>query len=435
MKLRSAAAAAALATGLGTALAVPAVAAPSAGPSVAPSAAPSDVYEVESTADGEADGTLRSAIRAANAAGGGEIVLSPGATYRLSVSGDDDEAASGDLDVTSPITVRAHGATVDADDVDRAFHVLAGGSLTLEHLTVTGGNADAGGEVGNSGGAVLNAGTLDVTGSTLTGNEAVRAGGAVEATADSTTRITRSVLSDNETGDTPGNGGAFHLTGAGTVEITGSSIVGNTASAEGGGLWNSAAGTMTVTDTEIRDNVANGAEATQGGGGLYNDGGSLTVERAVVTGNSAAGESGSGGGLLAVTGENAGENNVAVRSSVIQHNDAARAGGAIEAAEGTTVAVEHSTLTDNTTGDNPGNGGALHITGAATVDIAGSTVVGNTATGDGGGLWNSPGGTLTVTGSTVSGNAADGEGDDNYQESPVAGGTFTVDGQVVEPVS
>lgn len=262
MRLRSAAAAAALATGLGTALAVPAAAAPTATSSV-PASAPSQVFEVDSTADGDAEGTLRAAVQAANAAGGGEVVLSPGATYQLSVAGDDDEGATGDLDVTSPVTVRGHGATVDADGIDRAFHVLAGGALTLEHLTVTGGVADAGGEVGNSGGAVLNAGTLEVTGSTLTGNEAVRAGGAVESVADSRTTITRSVLSDNETGGEPGNGGAFHLTGAGTVDITGSSVIGNTAAAEGGGLWNSAAGTMTVTDTEIRDNVAEGGEATR----------------------------------------------------------------------------------------------------------------------------------------------------------------------------
>ena len=435
MSLSSVAAASALATltaGLGVAVAPAAAAAVPPAASSATSSAPGTT--VGSTADGEDAGTLRSAIRAANEAGGGTITLTPGARYTLSLTGDDDGGAVGDLDVRTPITIAGHGATVDAGGVDRAFHVLTGGALTLEHLTVTGGVADAGGEVGNSGGAVLNAGTLEVTGTTLTGNRAVRAGGAIEATANSRTTVTRSVLSDNGTGPTPGNGGGLHLTGPGTVDIATSSVVGNTASAEGGGLWNSAAGTMTVTDTEVVDNVANGDEATNGGGGLYNDGGALTVERTVVRGNSAAGTSGSGGGILAVTGENAGENRLTVRSSVLQHNEAARAGGAIEVTEGTTTSVEHSTLTDNATGPKPGNGGALHITGAATVDIAGSTVVGNTATGDGGGLWNSPSGTLTVTDSTVTGNAADGDGDDAYQEGPVAGGRFLLDGTTVPVV-
>ena len=49
----------------------------------------------------------------------------------------------------------------------------------------------------------------------------------------------------------PGNGGAVHLTGAGSGDVTGTEVSGNTASAEGGGLWNSASGTFTVTGSDI----------------------------------------------------------------------------------------------------------------------------------------------------------------------------------------
>lgn len=415
-------------------------AAPALGLGATPSAFPASVQqpsapsaagtEVPTTADG-GSGSLRAAIQAANSDGGGVITLRPGTTYTLDIEGDDDQAAQGDLDIRSPITIRGRGATIDAGGVDRAFQVFQGASLSLERLLVTGGVADGGGEVGNSGGAVLNAGTLEVTRSTMTGNTAVRAGGAIEAVAGSRTSVVRSALSHNETGPMPGNGGGLHLTGEGEVTVDRSRVIANTAAAEGGGLWNSAAGTMHVTNSEIRANTASGDDATMGGGGLYNDGGSLTVERSVIRGNTADGDSGSGGGILAVSG--GGDSRLTVLRSVLQHNDAQRAGGAVEVTEDTVTRIERSALTDNTTGPNPGNGGALHITGAATVDIARSTVDGNTATNDGGGLWNSPAGTLTVTRSQVSGNSAGGEGDNAYQESPLQGGTFDLNGTTVPP--
>ena len=82
---------------------------------------------------------------------------------------------------------------------------------------------------------------------TITGNSATRAGGGIEAVAGSQTTLTRATLSENSTGDGPGNGGGLHLTGAGTVHVSRSVVTGNTAAAEGGGLWNSSAGVLTAT--------------------------------------------------------------------------------------------------------------------------------------------------------------------------------------------
>ena len=55
-------------------------------------------------------------------------------------------------------------------------------------------------------------------------------------------------LFDNVAGSNPGNGGALHLTGAGEVTFDGGAVINNRAANEGGGLWNSADGTMNVTD-------------------------------------------------------------------------------------------------------------------------------------------------------------------------------------------
>ena len=78
----------------------------------------------------------------------------------------------------------------------------------------------------------------------------------------------------------------------------------------------------------------------------------------------------------------------------------------------------------------PGNGGALHITAAGTVEWANGSITGNSATNEGGGLWNSATGTLTATGITFADNTS-GEGPDAYND----GGTMSVNGAPVLPGS
>lgn len=180
--------------------------------------------------------------------------------------------------------------------------------------------------MGASGGAVANlGGALNVEDSRFSGNQASRAGGAIGANA-GTTSIDDTVLDANSTGPMPGNGGALHLTGVGEVRVSRSTVTGNTAAAEGGGLWNSGTGTgtMTVDRTELTGNMANGTDADQGGGALFNDGGSLSVQRSTVAHNAASRGSGSGGGILNDGGQ------LTVGRTTISGNDAARAGGGIE---------------------------------------------------------------------------------------------------------
>lgn len=374
-------------------------------------------------ADAAGTCSLRAAVQEANAAGGGRIDLPPG-TYRLTVGGaGEDAAATGDLDVRSGVTVEGRGATVDAAGADRVFDVLAGGALTLRQVTVTGGVA-AGTGLPASGGGVRNAGTLDVDRSTITGNTAARAGGGIEASPGSTTRLSRSVLSHNSTGAGPGNGGGLHLTGAGTVTVERTTVTGNTAASEGGGLWNSGLGAMTVDRSTITGNRASGADATMGGGGLFQEAGpsgTLTVTRSEITGNVADGANGSGGGILNDQGS------LVVERTTIAHNTAVRAGGGIEANLGTTT-LERTDLRRNATGPTPGNGGGLHLTGGGTVRIDRGSVTGNTAAAEGGGLWNSPTGTMTVTRTAIRGNSAP-VGPDVHQDG--AGTGFNVDGRTV----
>src|SRR3954467_2080189 len=108
-------------------------------------ASPALATDPTTFSDNPGDGiTLREAIDATPA--GGQINLAPG-TYSLTLGGAvgvyDDNNASGDLDVTKPLTIVGQGmdATVirsaNPGPVDGVFHVLS--TLNISNLTVTGG--------------------------------------------------------------------------------------------------------------------------------------------------------------------------------------------------------------------------------------------------------------------------------------------------------
>jgi hypothetical protein len=382
-------------------------------------------FTVDDTADTLDEGTLRAAVIAANGNGAADVInLVGGTTYTLSLVGADDTAAAGDLDITSAVTINGNGATVDANDIDRAFHVLPGGSLTLNDVNIVDGLADDGGELGNSGGGILTQGALTMNGGSISDSSAVRAGGGIEANrgpgVEGLTPVTildGVTLADNSTGATPGNGGAFHITGPGTTTISDSSITGNAATNEGGGVWNSAAGQMIIANTDISDNaVTVGATLFNGGGGVFQQGagtnneesaalgtGNLVIVGGSITGNTATASAlSSGGGVLNIRGT------VLIEGTTISGNSSARAGGGIEIngqnAPGTSTTLDGVTLADNTTGPTPGNGGGLHITGPGSTDITDSVVSGNDATNEGGGVWNSSAGTMTITDTEISDN-------------------------------
>uniref|UniRef100_UPI0005C70732 T9SS type A sorting domain-containing protein n=1 Tax=Lewinella cohaerens TaxID=70995 RepID=UPI0005C70732 len=154
----------------------------------------------------------------------------------------------------------------------------------------------------------------------------------------------------------------LHITGAGDANITGGVVSGNTATAEGGGLWNGA-GTMTVTEVSIMNNTATGGGSDQGGGGVFNAGGTVEIVASTIANNMVDG-SGAGGGV---------------------HNDAAG-----------TMNVTYSTISGNT---GTQAGGGLANNGSLTVTA--STVTNNTAQTEGGGFFQSTASSSTMMNSTL----------------------------------
>lgn len=300
------------------------------------------------------------------------------------------------------------------------------GNLALLNSTLRGNMAD--GASGSGGGLLVTSGTTNIFRSTIDANVANRAGGGIEII-DGTLNITQSTLGGVETGDgniagpagtaAPGNGGAIHVTGIDNtrVNIVASDVLNNFAAREGGGLWNQSGSTMVVSNSNVTGNEAAGSAADDGGGGIFNNGGDLFVNQSILGDNHATGASGSGGGIFSTGGKV-----VVQRQSVISANSASRAGGGVEIVDGNFLMIDSTLGGDVITDGNlagtelfsaPGNGGGLHVTGAATSFFSNSLIASNEAAREGGGLWNQAGSTLIVKDSKVRNNIARGDAADD----------------------
>ena len=325
-------------------------------------------------------------------------------------------ASDGTLEVTGGL-IAGNLASGDAADSGGGGIYNDGGTVTLTAVDLDTNAADG---TSGSGGAILSTdGNVTVVGGSITFNEASRAGGGIEIVAGSLFADSVQFLS-NTAGDgfdttaNPGNGGAIHVTADATTTLLGGLFFNNIATSEGGAVWNSADGSLQIVGGEYAANGADGDAADNGGGAVFNNGGSVSISGALFDGNFADGTSGSGGAILSVDGD------VEIDETVIVNNEAVRAGGGIEVIDGT-VTIGTSSLAGNIAGSgavnpaNPGNGGALHVSGmnGTEVTITQSVVTGNTAASEGGGLWNQAGSTLSVSDTILSGNVASGDDADN----------------------
>ncbi len=236
-----------------------------------------------STSDSEC--TLRAAVQETNALPGHDTILVPSGVYTLTIEGpNEDAAASGDLDITSDLTlsgtdaVVAGGYTSDREVQDRVLHIVPTDvQVHLYGLGIHNGNQ---GYVGAEGGGIYNAGHL---------------------TADSTT-ISRNT-------GFPGGG----IYNAGVLTLTNSTVVANDSFNRGGGILNT--GTLTVTNSTLSDNWALDGDGDAHGGGISNQGDAWLINTTIYDNLVSGGyfTHGSGGGL-----ENSG--NAVLKNSILAGN-------------------------------------------------------------------------------------------------------------------
>lgn len=286
--------------------------------------------------------SLREAVHAANqdlafggcraGAGADRIVLRKGAIYQRSLDGmGEDGNETGDIDIGSRIAIapKKGTATIDATGMDRVIHVLETGDLTLSKVRVTGasetypasppidgagiknegrlktsrvrivGNETLGNS-SNNGGGLNTSGVAILDRTTIAGNTADNVGGGVSMY-EGVLRVRRSSIVGNESGYL---GGGLYLGGSlserDVVVIKDSTIAGNVADQDGGGMWVDLYQDV-GTDTATLSNVTVSGNSTDGsGGGIYQNIGGVTLRSSTITGNTAdadASGTGHGGGL------------------------------------------------------------------------------------------------------------------------------------------
>jgi CSLREA domain-containing protein len=258
-----------------------------------------DEYIVNKTADtndgacSATDCSLREAITNANACTGWQTITIPEGTYALTIAGaDEDAAATGDLDITEDVTIVGEGApTIDGSGLDRVFEVFSPAVVRMETLIVLGGEAQLGA-------GIYNHGDLTLDGLSIQGNRAVvpvggagaSAGGGIFNEAGSLTLTGTQVL--NNSAD---SGGGIHNFATARLVATGLFLGANEAQ-DGGGLWNNMAAEAVLNDVVFQLNTASGK-----GAGLYNDG-HLEINLARFEENADAAQ---GGGLYNLEGAEA----------------------------------------------------------------------------------------------------------------------------------
>ena len=175
-----------------------------------------------------------------------------------------------------------------------------------------------------------------------------------------------------EAGVTVNAGGAsrvFQVDGGVAASISGLTISGGTTTGDGGGLYNNG-GTLTLTNCTVSGNSAT-TPASSRGGGLFNLYGTATLSNCTVSGNSAGRN---GGGLYSLYGT------ATLSNCTVSGNSAGRNGGGM-ISRATTLTLTNCTFSGNSCG-RIGGGFAAVFGGSAT--LSNCTVSGNTAGLEGG---------------------------------------------------
>jgi hypothetical protein len=159
-------------------------------------------------------------------------------------------------------------------------------SLTIEDSKLTSNNASIGGALSLE--APL-ATITTITGSEISGNTALSIGGGISSQSGTLT-INESTISGNAANGTTsspgaeGNGGGLRVSG-GTATVINSTISGNTANMDGGGIFSEAP--VTVANTTIAGNAADADNVAEpGDGGGVRATGTFTARNSIIADNS-----------------------------------------------------------------------------------------------------------------------------------------------------
>ncbi|MBT8480637.1 MAG: hypothetical protein HKP36_03530 [Myxococcales bacterium] len=311
--------------------------------------------------------------------------------YTFDCDGPTTIVAGREIAIEADVTLDGGGVlTVDGNGAHRVFSVPDGVTAEVIGFTVTNGR-----ESELNGGGVSNQGTLTLRNTTVSESSAGR---------DTGCRTTDPNLLCSE------GGGIWN---AGTLTLIESTVSGNSAPF-GGGIANRQ-GSLTVIDSELVSNVAEGCRGAaallcSGGGGIWNSA-ALTMINSTVSGN----EANWGAGIYTRAGA------PTLTNSTVSGNTAGFDGGGV-------LSFASLTLIDCTVADNVAgqSGGGIANQQPGTLELISSTLSGNSAAAAGGGLFNPVGAVAEVLNTTVSTNTAENLGGGVYTEGTLSIASSTI---------
>ncbi|MFH1303703.1 MAG: choice-of-anchor Q domain-containing protein, partial [Planctomycetota bacterium] len=392
----------------------------------------SDIFTVDTISDLD-DGdysvgnfSLREAIKLANAASTTDTIFFDAALAGQTI------VLESELSITDDVTINGLGAdqlTISGNNNSRIFNITST-DITVEitGLTLTKGSAIQGGAIYNratlifkdsiltenaatqyGAGIYSTQGNVTVSGSMFSRNAAILGGGIY--TSGNAVRGSLSVLDStfSENTQVESGGGIYNDGGSLSIEasfFTGNVVIGESANGLGGGIY-SAGGSLTIAETEFSDNVA-----SRSGGGIYSGINEfLTISGSTFAGN----QSRTGGGIhnlrttLTILDSRFTENQALVTPGL---ESLSAVGGALfNAYAVATAAGEMNTLIANTvfTGNYADHSGAAIYQSFGFITISNSLITDNLVGQNGSGIYNLSG-QLTVYQSTISKNNALGNG-------------------------
>ncbi len=280
------------------------------------------------------------------------------------------------LIVTVPISVvvdteidGSNLITLSGGGLKQIFRVSAVATLGVRNITLTDSNGSA---------AILNAGTLDVTNTTFSGNRAPRVGAGAIYNRSGTVTVTGSTFSSNSglngaifnagtatvtrstfVGNTANYGGA--IVNAETLTVTGSTFSGNNANYDGGAILNGDVGALTISNSTFADNIA----VTGQGGAVFNSNvGTVEFVNTTIAGNTT-----SIGGAVANANGTVTVGNVVLADNIADNCSGSITDGGHNLDDG--VSCGFSTVTASLTGTDPKlNPAGLRDNGGPTQTIA-----------------------------------------------------------------
>ena len=313
------------------------------------------------------EGLLAAIAQAAQSAENDLIVVRTTASQNRIILDGDALTINHTLAAAGSTTIVSYGIApliIDGNNQSQILRTAAGTETVMAGLTLANGRVTG----ADGGGAIHNSGTLTITESTLTANEAA--------------------------GTNSFGGGAIYNYGFATLNISNTTISNNTTGASGGGIHNLSNATLNLTNSIVTGNTSTGTAEGAGGGGIYNaQDGILTVLNSTISSNFA--RSNSGGGIYGA---------VTLTNSTVSKNTAERHGGGIYSTD--TVTLIGSTVSENSAGVYAiyvyrGDGSGIFGTG--TITLTDSTVSDNTGYYANNAIYST--GTLTLTNSAVSGDS------------------------------